>query len=70
MAGTEACAVAIALLKEQVARLDGIMRDIDDGRWWPSDAFGHEDAESVTHHAKRIEESVDEIARIVAAMKD
>lgn len=63
MAGTEACADAIATLKQQVACLNGIMRDIDDGRWWPSDALGHDDAE-------RIEESVDEIARIVAAMKD
>ncbi|GJE45882.1 hypothetical protein [Methylobacterium soli] len=70
MAGTEACADAIGTLKRQVARLNDIMRDIDDGRWWPSDAFGHDDAESVTLHAKRIEESVDEIARIVGAMKD
>ena len=70
MAGTEACADAIATLKQQVARLNGIMRDIDDGRWWPSDALGNDDAESVSLHAKRIEESVDEIVRIVAAMKD
>ena len=70
MAGTEACADAIETLKQQAERLNAILRDIDDGRWWPSDALGHTDAESVSLHAKRIEESVNEIARIVSAMKD
>jgi hypothetical protein len=70
MVGTEACATAVAALRRQSDRLSQIMRDIDDGRWWPSDAPGRDDGYTVTHHAKRIEESVDEIERIIIAMKD
>ena len=70
MVGTEACATAVNALRHQVERLNQIMRDIDDGRWWPSDAPGRDDGYTVTHHAERIGESVDEITRIIAAMKD
>jgi hypothetical protein len=50
--------------------MDELLRAMGDGRWWPDDRVGDEDAATVLHHAHRIEESLREIARIVAAMKD
>jgi hypothetical protein len=40
------------------------------GRWWPNDPAKDEDAVTFLLHLHRFEESVQEIARLVAAMKD
>jgi hypothetical protein len=70
MPENEACEGVVAALKREHARLSGLLRELGDGRWWPNDHAGDQDAATVLHHAHRIEESLQEIARIVAAMKD
>ena len=70
MPENEACEGAVAALRRQFERIDELLREMGDGRWWPDDHVGNEDAATVLLHAHRIEESVQEIARIVTAMKD
>ncbi|MHB2204934.1 hypothetical protein [Methylobacterium sp. CM6257] len=70
MPENEACEDAVGALRRQSERMDELLREMGDGRWWPDDHVGDEDAATVLHHAHRIEESLREIARIVAAMKD
>lgn len=70
MPENEACEGAVAMLKRQHERIGELLRDLDDGRWWPDDHAGNEDAASVLVHAHKIEESVREIGRIIATMKD
>ncbi len=70
MPENEACEGAVALLRRQHDRIGELLRDLDDGRWWPDDHAGNEDAANALVHARAIEESVREISRIVATMKD
>jgi hypothetical protein len=60
---------AINVLKAQHERLTSVLRHADEGRWWPSDALGHGEAEKVRLQAERIGTALDEIERIIAAMK-
>lgn len=66
MPENKVCEGAVAALRRQFDRIG----ELGDGRWWPDDHAGDEDAATVLLHTHRIEESVQEIARIVAAMKD
>lgn len=70
MPENEACEGAVGALRQQSERIGELLREMEDGRWWPDDPAGDEDAAIVLLHAHRIEESLREIARIVAAMKD
>jgi hypothetical protein len=70
MPENEACEGAVAAVRRQFDRIGELLREMEDGRWWPDDRAGSEDATKVLLHTHRIEESVQEIARIVAAMKD
>ena len=60
---------AVNALKAQHERLTSVIRHADEGRWWPSDALGHDDAEKVRLQAERIGIALDEIERVIAAMK-
>jgi hypothetical protein len=70
MPENEACEGAVAALRRQFDRIGELLREMGDGRWWPDDHAGDEDAATVLLHTHHIEESGQEIARIVAAMKD
>ena len=70
MPNNEACEDVVAALRRQFDRTGELLREMGDGRWWPDDHAGDKDAAAVLLHAHRIEGSVQEIARIVAAMKD
>ena len=70
MPENEACEDVVAALRRQLDRIGELLHEMGDGRWWPDDPAGDEDAATVLVHAHRIEQSVEEIARIVAAMKD
>ncbi|MET0528866.1 MAG: hypothetical protein ABW003_11100 [Microvirga sp.] len=70
MPENEACEGAVALLRRQHEKIGALLRDLNDGRWWPDDHVGNEDAANVLVHTRTIEESVRAISRIVATMKD
>jgi hypothetical protein len=70
MPENEACEGAVAMLRRQHEHIGELLRELNDGRWWPDDHAGNEDAVNVLTHARNIEESVCEISRIVATMKD
>ncbi|WP_449410029.1 hypothetical protein [Methylobacterium komagatae] len=70
MPENEGCEGVVAALRRQHERIGEILNALHDGRWWPDDAPGSDDAAQVLAHARRIEECVADIARIVDAMKD
>jgi hypothetical protein len=70
MPENEACEGAVAALRRQFDHIGELLRQMEDGRWWPDDHIGNEDAATVLFHTHCIEESVQEITGIVAAMKD
>ncbi|GJE13258.1 hypothetical protein [Methylobacterium longum] len=70
MPENDPCEGVVIALKQQFDRIGQLLHELDDGRWWPDDRAGNEDADTVLLHTRRIEESLQEIARIVAAMKD
>jgi hypothetical protein len=59
----------VSALEAQHERLTNVIRHADEGRWWPSDALGRDDAEKVRLQAERIGIALDEIERVIAAMK-
>ena len=70
MPENEACEGAAALLRRQHERIGELLRELNDGRWWPDDHAGNEDAAIMLVHTRVIEESVRAIDRIIATMKD
>lgn len=64
------CEGVLAALQRQHQRLGELLRELDDGRWWPDDLAGSEDAAEALAHAHAIEKHVGEVARIIATMKE
>jgi hypothetical protein len=70
MPHNDSCDAVIAALKRQHDRIGDLLSDLNDGRWWPDDPIGGQDAGGVLALTRRIEECVNEISSIVTTMRD
>ena len=70
MAHNDAYLAVIAALRQHQGRIGGLLDALEDGRWWPDDPAGIEDALVALAQLEQIGQSLSEVEGIVALLAE